>query len=159
MNINRIWDWIVGAAAAVAGFFTGLYGGWTQGTRVLVILMVIDYNLGCACGLWGKSTKTESGHFLTQVAFKGLLKKAVEMLVILVAVQLDKAIGDGAGHTMFRSAAEFFYIATEGMSIIENAGLLGVPIPKIIKNALEALRDKGDGEGKHDDRGDDTPEE
>lgn len=159
MNINRIWDWIVRAAVAVAGFVTGLYGGWTQGTRVLVILMVIDYILGCACGLWGKSTKTESGHFLTQVAFKGLLKKAVEMLVILVAVQLDKAIGDGTGHTMFRSAAEFFYIATEGMSIIENAGLLGVPIPKIIKNALEALRDKGDGEGKHDDRGDDTPEE
>lgn len=156
MNINKIWDWIVGATAAVAGFVTGLYGGWTQGTRVLVILMVIDYILGCACGLWGKSTKTESGHFLSQVAFRGLLKKAVEMLVILVAVQLDKAIGD-AGHTMFRSAAEFFYIATEGMSIIENAGLLGVPIPKILKNALEALREKGDGEDGHDDRSDDNP--
>lgn len=155
--MDKVTDWIIGAAAAVAGFVTGLYGGWTQGTRVLVILMVIDYILGCACGLWGKSTKTESGHFLSQVAFKGLLKKAVEMLVILVAMQLDKAIGDGSGHTMFRTAAEFFYIATEGLSIIENAGLLGVPIPKFLKNALEALRDKNDGEDKHDDKGE-TPE-
>lgn len=159
--MNRMWDWIVGAAAAVAGFVTGLYGGWTQGTKVLVILMVIDYILGCACGLWGKSTKTETGHFLSQVAFKGLLKKAVEMLVILVAVQLDKAIGDGAGHAvnMFRTAAEFFYIATEGLSIIENAGLLGVPIPKFLKNALEALRDKSDAGEKHTDDKGEKPEE
>lgn len=146
----KVTDWIVGAAAAVAGFVTGIYGGWTQGTQVLVILMVIDYILGCACGLWGKSPKTESGHFLSQVAFKGLLKKAVEMLVILVAVQLDKAIGVKTGNdvNMFRTAAEFFYIATEGLSIVENAGLLGVPIPKGIKNALEALRDKNDGENE-----------
>jgi toxin secretion/phage lysis holin len=158
--MDKIQDWIVGAAAAVAGFVTGIYGGWTQGTRVLVILMVIDYILGCACGLWGKSTKTETGHFLSQVAFKGLLKKAVEMLVILLAVQLDKAIGDGTGHTMFRTAAEFFYIATEGLSIVENAGLLGVPIPKPMKNALEALREKSEGkQDDTDDKGDKTPEE
>lgn len=74
----------------------------------------------------------------------GLLKKGVIMLVILVAAQLDGVINGGEGVTLFRSAAEFFYIASEGLSIVENAGLLGVPVPKGIKQALEALRDKND---------------
>lgn len=157
--MDKLENWIVGGGAAVVGFFTGLYGGWTQGTRVLVVMMVIDYILGCACALTGKSQKTESGHFLSQVAFAGLLKKAVIMLVILVAVQLDKAVGDGQS-VMFRSAAEFFYIATEGLSIVENAGLMGVPIPKILKQALEALRDKSEDKSNSGDKpkGDDEAE-
>lgn len=141
--MSRAVDWTIKAAAAVAGFIAGLYGGWTDGTRVLVILMLVDYVLGCACALTGNSAKTVTGHFLSKVAFMGILKKGVIMLVILVAVQLDKAVGSGTG-TMFRSVCEFFYIANEGLSIVENAGLLGVPIPKALRKALEALRDKND---------------
>ena len=150
--MNRAVDWTIKAAAAVAGFIAGLYGGWTDGTRVLVILMLVDYVLGCACALTGHSAKTVTGHFLSKVAFMGILKKGVIMLVILVAVQLDKAVGSGTG-TMFRSVCEFFYIANEGLSIIENAGLLGVPIPKALRKALEALRDKNDKGGGDDDGG------
>ena len=136
-------DNVIKYLSLCAGLVVGLYGGWTQGTRVLVVLMVIDYVLGCLCALTGHSLKTPSGHFLTSVAFAGLLKKAVIMLVILVAVQVDKALGHGDG-VMFRSAAEFFYIATEGLSIVENAGLLGVPIPRFLRQALEALREEHD---------------
>lgn len=143
MNVAKIVDRILRGAAAAMGALIGLYGGWTRGSQVLVVLMVIDYLLGCTCALIGNSKKTVSGHFLSQVAFMGLLKKAVIMVVILVAVMLDRALGDDV---MFRSAAEFFYIATEGLSIIENAGLIGVPIPRPLKQALEALRDKNDGE-------------
>lgn len=135
--------------AMCAGAIVGLYGGWTQGTRVLLIFMAVDYVLGCLCALTGHSTKTESGHFLSRVAFMGLLRKAVIMLVVLLAIQLDRALG-GEG-AMFRSAVEFFYIASEGLSIIENAGLIGVPIPKKLKRALEALREKSDGEDEEDD--------
>jgi toxin secretion/phage lysis holin len=144
--IDKLEDWVVGGAAAVVGLVAGLYGGWTQGTKVLVLLMIVDYVLGCICALTGHSPKTVTGHFLSQVAFMGLLKKGVIMLVILLAVQLDKALGhtEAGGAVLFRSAAEFFYIATEGLSIVENAGLLGVPVPKGIKQALEALRDKND---------------
>lgn len=136
--------------AAAIGVIAGWYGGWTAGSRVLVTLMVVDYVSGCACALTGHSTKTETGHFWSQVAFLGLLKKALVMAVILVAAQLDKALGSAGGGSenvvMFRSAAEFFYIATEALSITENAGLMGVPIPKPLRKALEALRDKNDGE-------------
>lgn len=143
------WDNITCALAAVGGFIAGLYGGWNGTMTVLVIFMAADYFLGCLCALTGKSQKTDGGHFLSAVAFAGLLKKGVIMLVVLLAVQLDKAIGNGTA--MFQTAATFFYIANEGISIVENCGLLGVPIPSVLRNALEALRDKsdkGDQDGK-----------
>lgn len=144
MANNNVLEHITRALATIGGFFAGLYGGWSGTLTVLVIFMAADYVLGCACALTGKSAKTEGGHFLSSVAFVGLLKKAVIMLVVLLAVQLDKVTG---GDTpMFQSAAAFFYIANEGLSIFENCGLLGVPVPKVIRNALEALREKGDGE-------------
>ena len=134
--------------AAVGGFIAGLYGGWTQSMRVLVIFMTADYLLGLLCALTGRSSKTESGHFLSEVAFLGLLRKGVIMVVVLMAVKLDEAVGARVGERMFQTAATWFYIASEGLSIVENAGLLGVPIPKFLRQALEALRDKGDGGGK-----------
>ena len=140
--------------AAIGGMVVGMYGGWTPGSRVLVILMVVDYITGLACALTGHSAKTESGHFWSKVAFMGLVKKGVIMLVILVAAQLDNVLGAGGtgasgdGMSLFRSAAEFFYIASEGLSIVENSGLLGVPVPKGMKQALEVLRDKNDTENK-----------
>ena len=154
--MERFGENIVRWIAAAVGVIAGWYGGWTAGSKVLVLLMVVDYITGCACALTGHSTKTESGHFWSQVAFMGLLKKALTMAVILVAAMLDKALGGstaasstgdvGTQIVMFRSAAEFFYIATEALSITENAGLMGVPIPKPLRKALEALRDKNDGD-------------
>ena len=145
----------VGAAAV--GFIAGLYGGWSEAMTVLVVMMVVDYVLGCACALMGKSPKTETGHFWSKVAAVGILKKGVIMLVVLVAIQLDRAISLGGGvaptGVMFQSAATFFYIANEGMSILENAVLIGVPVPKRIKKMLEVMReendddDDGNGEG------------
>jgi len=148
--MERFGEKIIAMFAAVFGVIAGWYGGWTAGSKVLVLLMVVDYVTGCACALTGHSTKTESGHFWSHVAFMGLLKKGLIMAVVLVAAQLDKALGStgdgGAQIVMFRSAAEFFYIATEALSITENAGLMGVNIPKPLRKALEALRDKNDGE-------------
>ncbi len=144
-----IWEHLTRATAAIGGFVAGLYGGWSAAMTVLVILMAADFFLGCACALSGKSPKTKGGRFLSSVAFKGLLKKAGIMLVVLLAVQLDKVIGGNSA--MFQSAAAFFYIANEGLSIIENCGLLGVPVPGAIKNALETLRSKNDdGKGSED---------
>ena len=136
--MNNLWGDVTRVLAAVGGFVAGLFGGWPATMTILVIFMAADYLLGCVCALTGKSTKTNTGHFLSTVAFAGLLKKAT---IMLVAVQLDKAVG---GNAMFQTAAVFFYLANEGISIIENCGLLGVPVPKVLKNALEALRDKGD---------------
>ena len=138
--------------ATIGGCIAGLYGGWSGTMTVLVIFMLVDYITGCACALMGKSEKTSGGHFLSSVAFVGLVKKAAIMLVVLLAVQLDNAAGNST--SMFQTAAAFFYIANEGLSIVENCGLLGVPVPAVLKNALEALRDKGDkGDAKKDENG------
>ena len=148
--MEKVWENVIRWAAAAGGVIVGWWGGWTAGSKVLVILMVMDYLTDCACALTGHSTKTESGHFWSQVAVAGILKKVFTMCVILMAALQDQVLsgGQGAenGMTMFRSAAEFFYIATEGLSIVENVGLMGVPVPKPLKQALEVLRDKNDGE-------------
>ena len=154
--MDNFWENVIRWAAAAGGVIVGWWGGWTAGSRVLVILMVMDYITGCACALTGHSTKTDSGHFWSQVAVAGILKKVFTMAVILMAALLDQVISGGSapgvgqgaesGMTMFRSAAEFFYIATEGLSIVENVGLMGVPVPKPLKQALEVLREKNNGE-------------
>lgn len=136
------WKYVVDGVAAIGGLIAGLYGGWPGIMTVLVVFMVADYVLGCACALTGKSTKTEGGGFLSRVAFMGLLKKAAIMLVVLLAVYLDKATGSTS--TVFQSAAVFFYIANEGMSILENCALLGVPVPDTLRNALEVLKSKSE---------------
>lgn len=146
--MEKFWERVIEYIAALGGLVVGMFGGWTPGSRVLVILMAVDYFTGLGCALTGHSAKTETGHFWSKVAFLGLLKKGVIMLVILVAAQLDQVMGGGEGVTLFRSAAEFFYIASEGLSVVENAGLLGVPVPKGIRQALEVLRDKNDTENK-----------
>ena len=148
--MDKVWEDAIRWLAAMGGVMVGWWGGWSAGSKVLVMLMVVDYITGLACALTGHSTKTESGHFWSQVAVAGILKKVFTMAVILMAALLDQVLsgGQGAenGATMFRSAAEFFYIATEGLSIVENVGLMGVPVPKPVRQALEVLRDKGDKE-------------
>ena len=146
MEHSGIWQRITEIIMAIGGFFVGLYGGWSPALSILVVFMAADYVLGIACALAKKSTKTEGGGFLSKVAFTGLLKKGVIMLVVLLAVQLDRAVG-GSGEAVartFETAATFFYIANEGLSIVENAALLGVPVPKALRDALEVLRDKHD---------------
>ena len=132
-----LFEQITCTLAAIGGFISGWYGGWNGTMTVLVAFMATDYVLGCICALTGNSPKTKGKHFLSSVAFMGLLKKSIIMLVVLLSVQLDKALGDGT--VLFESAATFFYIANEGLSILENCGLLGVPVPRSLRDALEAL--------------------
>ena len=141
------WDKVLSVVAAAAGFVAGLFGEWTVAMTVLVVLMVVDYITGCLCGFFGKSGKTESGRWLSSAAFKGLLHKGLIMLVILVAAQLDLVVA--AGTSTFKTMAVFYYISCEGLSVVENIGLLGLPLPPFLKNALEVLKSKN--ENGHDD--------
>ena len=136
------WEKILTMLAAAAGFVAGLFGEWTAAMTVLVVLMVVDYITGCFCGFLGKSTKTETGHWLSSTAFKGLLHKGLIMLVILVATQLDRVVTVGA--STFKTMAVFYYISCEGLSVVENIGVLGVPLPPFLKNALEVLKTKNE---------------
>ena len=135
-----MWDKIVKTMAAAAGAVVGWWAGLGVMPQVLAVVMVIDYITGLMCACKGVSTKTQSGHISSKAGFDGLIKKAEIILVVLLAVQIDTAIGTNA----IAAAAMCFYIANEGVSILENTALLGVPYPAALMNALETMKQKGE---------------
>ena len=97
----------------------------------------------------GNSIKSANGHLDSNVAWKGLLKKGLALLVVLLGALLDKAVGQN----VFRNMIVWFYIANEGLSILENLALTGVPFPASVKKMLEQMREQ------HDDKPPDTPDQ
>lgn len=138
---NTLPEFFAAILGAVVSFFTGL----PPIIYVLLAVMTIDYVTGIMCGFMGKSEKTETGGLSSSEAFKGLLKKMLIILVVLLAALLDRAVAIGAGveFEAVAGATCLWFIASEGMSILENAAKIGVPIPKVLLNALELFRSKG----------------
>ena len=134
------WDRILKLAAGVAGAIAGLFGEWSTMLTILVVAMAIDYVSGWIVALCGKSPKTESGGLSSKVGFIGIAKKGFIMLLVLLATLLDRAIGNDT--YVFQSSLVLYYIANEGLSILENAALMGVPFPDKLKKALESLRER-----------------
>ena len=130
--MEQIWRTVVKSAAAFGGAIAGVLGGWDATLRVLIILMAVDYISGVAVAMMGRSIKTDYGGISSNVGFKGLLKKGMMLMVVLVAALLDTVIGSA----MVRDAACWFYIANEGISILENMSLAGVPFPAKLKELL-----------------------
>ena len=125
----------------VGSFLASLFGGWDAALITLLIFMVIDYGSGLVvAGVFHASSKTETGALESKAGWKGLCRKGMTLLIVLIATRLDLVIGT----TYIRDAVCIAYIANETISIIENAGLMGVPIPAVITNAIEVLKKKGD---------------
>lgn len=136
------WDKVVKICAGVAGAVAGLFGEWNTMLTIFVAMMALDYITGLIVAACGKSPKTEGGRLSSKAGFVGIARKAVMMLVVLVATLLDKTLGNET--MVFQSALVFYYIANEGLSILENAALLGVKFPEKLKRALETMREKED---------------
>lgn len=136
------WDKILKILAGVAGAIAGLFGEWTTTLTILVVVMAIDYISGVLVAACGKSPKTEAGGLSSKVGFIGIAKKGFIMLLVLLATMLDKAIGNET--MVFQTSLVFYYIANEGLSVLENAALMGLPFPEKLKKALETLRDRDD---------------
>ena len=127
---------VIGSAIASA------FGGWTTGLTTLVIFMAIDYITGLiVAGVFHKSTKTETGTLESRAGFKGLCRKGAMLLIVLVACRLDLTLST----TYIKDAVIIAFIANEAISIIENAGLMGVPMNDTLKNAIDVLQKKGSG--------------
>ena len=129
--MNNIFNSVV---AVIATFFTYLFGGWDAAIGVLIVLMVLDYITGVLNGYLTKTLNSEVG-------FKGLLKKFLILVVMIIAVMLDRLMN--TGDWIFRTLVCYLYIANEGISLLENISLMGVPIPDKIKDALEQLNKEG----------------
>ena len=136
------WDRVTKAVAGIIGGAAGLLGGWSMLLTILAWFMGIDYFSGLIVAWRGRSPKTEHGGISSKAGFDGLIRKAFIMLVVLMATLLDRAIGNSA--SVFQTAATTYYIANEGISILENTSLMGVKYPAFILKALEAMRERGD---------------
>lgn len=117
-------------------------GGWDYALQTLVFCMAADYITGLLCAIvWKKSSKSVDGSFESKASFKGLVRKSAYLLIVLIAVRLDAVVGTG---TVCRTAAIMFFTANDGLSILENLGIMGVPFPQFVKDAFAAMKSKAD---------------
>lgn len=124
---------------AIGGFVAMAFGGWSDALITLIIFMSVDYITGLAvAGIFKKSKKSENGALESRAGFKGLCRKGVALLIVLIATRLDIMMNT----TYIRDAVVIAFVANEGISIIENAGLMGVPIPSVVKRAIDVLKEK-----------------
>lgn len=124
---------VVGAAISWA------FGGWDAAMAALVICISVDYISGSMVALvFHKSSKSETGAYNSAYGLKGLCKKGLMLLFVLVAVQIDKLLGSD----YVRDAVCIGFCSNEVLSIVENLGLAGVPMPQAVTKALEQLQKK-----------------
>lgn len=118
--------------ASIGTGLTWLFGAWDTAIAVLIFFMIADYVSGVVCGFINKELSSDVG-------LKGLSRKFLIILVLMGAVALDRLTG--TGQWVFRSLVCYFYIANEGISLLENATRLGLPVPPKLKDALVQLKD------------------
>lgn len=116
------------------------FGGWNDAMTTLIICMLIDYVTGLmVAGLFKKSSKTADGGLESRAGWKGLARKFSTLLLVLIAVRIDVVLDT----TYICNAVVFSFMANELLSIVENVGLMGVPLPKVITEAITLLNKKG----------------
>ena len=143
MNAKTIYYSALAVLATVGAGIAEALGGWDTALQTLVILMAIDYITGVLCALvWRKSPKSKDGTFESKASLKGLIRKGAILLTVYIAARLDTLMGT----QITRTAVILFFVANDGFSIIENLGIMGVPLPTVIKNAFALLRKQAEPE-------------
>lgn len=133
------WDLVLKTSVAASGGIVAfLFGGWPLLLQVLLIMTVADYITGMIAG--GLEGKLKS-----KIGLIGIARKVFIFVIISLAHQVDMVLGD---QHMLRDATTFFYMANELLSIIENGGRMGVPIPAVLKQTIEVLRSKSGEKGE-----------
>lgn len=139
---------LCGMIGVIGSWLSGLFGGWDHAMLTLILFMIIDYITGMiTAGVFKKSNKTENGALESRAGWKGICRKGVTLFVVLIAHRLDVVLGSD----FIRNAVIIAYIVNEAISVIENAGLMGIPIPAALKDAIAVLKSKkGKEEGKNE---------
>lgn len=129
------------AIGIAGGFIASLFGGWDAAMTTLILVMAIDYASGLiTAGVFHKSKKTESGALESRIGWKGLCRKGMSLLIVLIGYRLDLAIGV----SYIRDTIIIGFITNETISIVENAGLMGLPLPSAITKAIDVLTQKAE---------------
>lgn len=132
--MKEIWNWVQAALTALGGFSGWFLGGFDGFLYALVALMIADYITGVMCAIVDKKLSSEIG-------FRGIFKKVLIFVLVGIGHMIDiNLIGDGS---VLRTAIIFFYCSNEGVSMLENVGRLGLPIPEKLKDILAQLHNKG----------------
>ena len=125
----------------IGGFIANAFGGWSAALTTLLIFMGVDYLSGLIlAGVFHASPKSEDGTLESYAGWKGLVRKGMTLLIVLIGARLDLLIGVN----YIRDAMVIAFCVNELLSIIENMGLMGVPMPEILTNAIEMLRSKSE---------------
>lgn len=136
---------VCAAVGAVGGVIARALGGWDNAVVTLIIFMVIDYAMGIiVAAVFKKSEKSENGGLSSRVCWIGLARKVMTLLFVIIANRLDVLIETD----YIRTGVIISFCASELISICENAGLMGVPLPSVITKAIDILKSK---EEDHDD--------
>lgn len=130
--MEKLFDYLRILVVAIGTGFTWLFGAWDTPLVVLIVFMTLDYITGFTRGYINKELSSDVG-------LKGIARKGVIFVVLIVAVMLDRLMN--TGNWLFRSLVCYFYIANEGLSLLENSAALGVPIPTKLKDALAQLKE------------------
>lgn len=125
----------------IGGFIANAFGGWSAALTTLLIFMGVDYLSGLIlAGVFHASPKSEDGTLESYAGWKGLVRKGMTLLIVLIGARLDLLIGVN----YIRDAMVIAFCVNELLSIIENMGLMGVPMPEILTNAIEMLKSKSE---------------
>lgn len=136
---------ICAGIGVVGGFIASLFGGWDAALITLIMFMAIDYVSGLlVAGVFHNSNKTDTGTLESKAGWKGLCRKGMTLLFVLIAYRLDLALGV----SYIRDAVIIGFMANELISIVENAGLMGLPLPAVITQAIDVLTKKAESEDK-----------
>ena len=128
--MKTVWNWIEAVFTAIGGFLGWFLGGLDGFLYALIAFVAIDYVTGVMCAIVDKKLSSEVGA-------KGIFKKVLIFVLVGVGHIIDsQVLGNGGA---IRTAVIFFYLSNEGISILENAAHIGLPIPEKLKNALEQL--------------------
>lgn len=142
-NVNTAKLGLLTIMGAIGAFISSLFEGQDAALTTLVIFMAANYITGLVvAGVLKKSGKSENGNLKSRAGWKGLCRKGMTLLIVLVAVRLELAIDT----SFLKDAVVIAYIVNETISIIENAGLMGLPIPSVIQKAIDVLQKQTEGD-------------
>ena len=129
------------AVGLIGGAIASLYGGWDAALQTLILFMAVDYVTGLiVAGVFHASPKSRTGALESRAGWKGLIRKGETLLIVLVACRLDAVMAT----SFVRDAVVIGFICNETISIVENAGLMGLPIPAALTKAVDILKQRSE---------------